>query len=99
MKNAILEITAELIIEILKGAEANFEGFFQVIENGLPKDAKVVEIATKSLVDTSDHYSNSVLVKLHSEEFRNIPKGERLPRLDPPIFKTIEHIKIEKKKE
>lgn len=76
---AYLEITPEILVEILKGLKAGIEPrFFQVVENGLPADTELGDIVVE------DRFGAKTLeLALESAEF------EEGTRLLPPVLKTI----------
>lgn len=80
MRRAILQISDQLIAEICKGCKFGFEGYFAVIKNGLPEDAKAVYVIR------INEYSIGIV--LESSFFEDIEEGKRYPLLDPVIVEA-----------
>lgn len=83
MKRAILEISDDLFMVILKGFKAGFSGQFKVADNALPIDTRIVR------VNMSSSPENTLMLLLESEEFKDIENGELYPVLTPPSFEVI----------
>lgn len=80
MKRAIVEISDHLLTEILKPMGMGFRGTFEVVENGLPADAKPCRIFLMQ------NGTPGLLVE--SEEFDDVPFGKEYPVLPPPIIRV-----------
>ena len=82
MKRAILEITDQLLLDLLKGFNFNDERlrFFNVIGNPLPDDTKPVRC------QIMDNGNLGILVE--SESFENIRGNTVYPTLDKPVLRT-----------
>jgi hypothetical protein len=78
MKQAILQISAGLLTEILTGFKDGFNGHFKVFANGLPKDAQPVQSC------------GNIHIIVESESFKDISEDEHLPTLEPVRMQAIE---------
>ena len=93
MKRAILEFSPQLMVEICKVAQQDFLGSIKVIKNGLPTDAKVVDMQLKELNIESNHrFPHSILIILESESFCDTPVGNVLPFLDVPELQAVREV-------
>ena len=81
MKRAILIFSDDLLVEILKFTKEGFRGTFNVMENGLPEDVKVIR--------AFPYQQGQLGILLESEKFKDIEKGKSYPVLSPPIFQII----------
>lgn len=80
MKAKILQITAELLVEMCKPAP----GVGWCLEShGLPLDARLAE----ARVHAEDR--GTILLKVVSESWPEVELGELLPHVEPPRFKRI----------
>ena len=83
MKRAILPMSVELLTLMLKGIQGQYGTMYDVIENGLPEDTKVIESFVKAGV---------VYIVVESEHFDESPKNEPLLLLDCPMYKNGEEV-------
>lgn len=80
MRRAVLILSDRILTNILKGLQFK-EGFsYEVIENRLPGDVKIVRMG-------HDIQGNAYLV-LESKEFEDITEGCKYPELMPPTIKS-----------
>ena len=83
MKRAIFEISDHLLVELCKGFIVGAGGHYEVVENGLPKDTKVV---------SSTVIKNGVVgIIVESESFDDVKYGEMHPTLKCPVLRSIPH--------
>lgn len=80
MKRAIVQISDDLLVEILKGLKSGFNGRFKVIKNGLPEDVKLIRA-----YPVRDQIIEMIL---ESESFKDIADAP-IPVLDPPQMSAI----------
>ena len=81
MPQAILQVSPEWFTGMLKSVKEGETRRYDVIENALPSDARVVTVWT----DGRDQ-SATINIILESEAFPEIEEGKDLPFLDPPCF-------------
>jgi len=93
MKRAVLEITDQLLIDMLKPFKHENKMYTILVENPLPPDAKIVRI------EQHPYWAENNIclgVLLESEQFKDVPPAEVYPRLPLPVFKTIYKEKVDK---
>jgi len=83
-KLAILRVTPETFIELCKPGEQHFK----VTGNALPEDARVYGVGDPAAYRYTPHV-HAIDIVLTSESFEEIPEGNILPVLPPPIFERI----------
>lgn len=81
MRRAILQLSDDFFVELLKGQKDGLPRFFDVVENPLPDDAKFIRA----------HYrqtTNGFELLIESEDFEDIKDGLPYPNLTMPIFRV-----------
>ena len=83
MPQAILQVTPEFFTEMLKSFGEGATRRFDVVENGLPSDARVLDV-------WSDGHSKAatITILIESASFPETPGGRDVPVLDPPVFRV-----------
>jgi hypothetical protein len=77
-RRAIVQATAEILIDLCKGTEVHC----RIVSGALPDDARVVGCGI-------DPYSGSVHIVIESETFALIEAGTQLPVLSPTTFQRV----------
>lgn len=78
-KFAVLRVTPEVFVRMLTAGEH----CFRVIENAMPEDVSVVDVAI-------DRERFEVRVLLQSEAFAEVPANTVPPDLPSPVLQTME---------
>lgn len=86
MRVALLELTPEMFVEFSKACQPGPPRTFDVVENALPLDARVVAVAHNANPLRLNH--GTVLLHIVSETFEDVPEGGLMPTLPPVLFKT-----------
>ncbi len=79
MPQAILKVTPEWFTALLSVAQEGGTRHYGVLENGLPSDARVIEVSTGPRNDW-------IKIVIESASFPEIEEGDPIPVLDPPRF-------------
>ena len=87
-RHAILQVSLEFIVTACKVDDPNLFFTVRVKEDGLPKDAELVGIVNPVLGHSLGYQShwNTIGLVVASASFEDIPYGQPLPILPPPIF-------------
>lgn len=93
-RHAILQVSLDFIVTACKVDNPNQFFTVRVKENGLPLDAEIVTICHPSYGTALSRSSlatlNQVGLVLYSPSFEDIPAGQPLPILPPPVFERQE---------
>lgn len=89
VNRAIISITPDFLIQIMKGLTTGFKGKFEVIENGLPEDVQFVDMILEENIIRCAGYPHTILAIVESSSFPKSKKGELLPRLDATCIRAM----------
>lgn len=82
MAQAILRVSPQWLAEMLKSAQEGKTRRYDVIENGLPSDARVVDVWS----DSENIPPLTISILLESAAFPETLSGHDVPMLEPPRF-------------
>jgi hypothetical protein len=80
MKRAIVQVTAQLLVEMCKPYPK--PRYYNVTENALPEDARAVGGRYDPCRDLFE-------LAVQSESFEDVPLEQMLPTLPPPVFQEV----------
>lgn len=86
---AILKVSPELLVEMLKGFETGFNGKYEVVQDGLPKDVKLVDVCIEDMSRHPSHYMPGIFLKLESDSYPAPEPGHLLTVLNCPVFSAV----------
>jgi hypothetical protein len=81
-RRKIVSITDALLVQMMA---AGFIGSYEVIEDGLPPDARIVDVRFSAF---SQPGHNTLELLIESAEFEPIEEGQRYPHLNPTFRRT-----------
>jgi len=85
----ILEITAPLIIQLLKGLKENYVGKYEVTKDALPWDATLVDVGLKENFTHNEAFPHSILLKIESGLYGQMHECGLIPYIPAPTLRTV----------
>lgn len=83
MPQAILQVAPEWFAGMLKSAEVGNTRRYDVVENGLPSDVRVVDVWS----DSENIPPHTISILLESAAFPETLPGHDIPMLESPVFR------------